>query len=294
MTRRTHSDDTSAQALADEALGIAERIQDPWLIAWAMHLQGLAAHLRRDYAAADTLYQRSFALRSRLGHREALGILSQLMGISAHRQGDFLKASTLYREHLAAGRELGSSFHTSNVLGQFGTLAAHLGQPVRAAHLIGASAVFHESSRTRAIPLTEALVADGLQIARRMLGDAALERALAQGRAMSSADTIAEALAIDLSSTAPARHPAPQPGALTPREREVAALIARGMTNRQIAAELVVTERTAAAHVEHILGKLGFASRTQIGVWAAAQATGNPRNSAQIGASADARLRSRG
>jgi adenylate cyclase len=56
---------------------------------------------------------------------------------------------------------------------------------------------------------------------------------------------------------------------LTEREQEVAALIARGLTNRRIAEELIVTERTAASHVEHILGKLGFTSRTQIGVWAA-------------------------
>jgi non-specific serine/threonine protein kinase len=58
---------------------------------------------------------------------------------------------------------------------------------------------------------------------------------------------------------------------LTARELEVAIFVARGLTNRQIAAELVITERTVAAHVEHILDKLGFISRTQIGVWAAAQ-----------------------
>jgi len=54
---------------------------------------------------------------------------------------------------------------------------------------------------------------------------------------------------------------------LTQREHQVAALIAGGLTNRQIAAELVIGERTVGAHVEHILDKLGFVSRTQIGVW---------------------------
>jgi DNA-binding NarL/FixJ family response regulator len=56
---------------------------------------------------------------------------------------------------------------------------------------------------------------------------------------------------------------------LSAREVEVAALIGRGLTNRQIAEALAVAERTVATHIEHILGRLGFASRTQIGVWAA-------------------------
>ena len=56
---------------------------------------------------------------------------------------------------------------------------------------------------------------------------------------------------------------------LSPREQQVAALLAEGLTNRQIAERLVVTERTAAAHIEHILDKLGFASRHQVAAWAA-------------------------
>ena len=54
----------------------------------------------------------------------------------------------------------------------------------------------------------------------------------------------------------------------TRREREVAALIARGLTNRQIAAKLVIAERTADTHVANILGKLGFAARAQVAAWA--------------------------
>ena len=49
----------------------------------------------------------------------------------------------------------------------------------------------------------------------------------------------------------------------------MAALIARGLTNRQIGEALVITEGTAASHVVHILDKLGFSSRAQIAVWAA-------------------------
>ncbi len=55
---------------------------------------------------------------------------------------------------------------------------------------------------------------------------------------------------------------------LSPREREVAALVGKGLTNRQIAEALYVSERTAQNHVQHILTKLGFDNRSQIAVWA--------------------------
>jgi DNA-binding NarL/FixJ family response regulator len=56
---------------------------------------------------------------------------------------------------------------------------------------------------------------------------------------------------------------------LTPREREVVVLLARGHTNRQIAEQLIISERTADGHVAHILAKLNLASRAQAAVWAA-------------------------
>jgi DNA-binding NarL/FixJ family response regulator len=65
------------------------------------------------------------------------------------------------------------------------------------------------------------------------------------------------------------RGPRPAADALTPRERQVLAQVAAGMTNQQIARRLGVTERTARAHVSSILAKLGLASRTQAALWAA-------------------------
>lgn len=60
-----------------------------------------------------------------------------------------------------------------------------------------------------------------------------------------------------------------QPRRPTPREEQVARLIAGGLTNRQIAAELVISERTVARHVEHLLAKLGLRTRSHIAAWAA-------------------------
>ena len=65
------------------------------------------------------------------------------------------------------------------------------------------------------------------------------------------------------------QHGDSEPGGLTRREREIAELVGRGLTNRQIADLLHIAERTAENHVQHILTKLGFHNRSQIAAWAA-------------------------
>jgi DNA-binding NarL/FixJ family response regulator len=71
-----------------------------------------------------------------------------------------------------------------------------------------------------------------------------------------------------------------RPGGLTRREREVAQLVAQGLSNRQIAAAAHISERTVESHVQHILDKLGFANRSQIAARVTAEAeefsTGSP------------------
>jgi predicted ATPase/DNA-binding CsgD family transcriptional regulator len=106
------------------------------------------------------------------------------------------------------------------------------------------------------------------------LGEAAFAQGLRSGAAMSLESAIAFALG------EPEKH-VPRPGTeaeaapalITPREREVADLIARGMSNKQIAASLFISLRTVEAHVEHILNKLGFRSRAQIAMWHTAAAS---------------------
>ena len=64
-------------------------------------------------------------------------------------------------------------------------------------------------------------------------------------------------------------------GELTPRKREVARLVSRGLTNAEIAEQLVLSEGTVANHVQEILQRLGLRSRTQLAVWIAAHARGS-------------------
>ena len=86
-----------------------------------------------------------------------------------------------------------------------------------------------------------------------------------RGRRMTLEDIIADALAPERDAPPQAKGDA---AVLTAREREVAGLVAKGLTSREIAGHLVVSQRTVEGHVQAILDKLGFASRTQIAVWA--------------------------
>jgi non-specific serine/threonine protein kinase len=87
---------------------------------------------------------------------------------------------------------------------------------------------------------------------------------LAEGRQLTLTAALEYALANEPEE---AWRPGPVP-ALTRREKEVAALAARGLTNRDIAARLCLSVRTVEAHIDHILTKLGFRTRTQLAAWA--------------------------
>ncbi len=106
---------------------------------------------------------------------------------------------------------------------------------------------------------------------RAQLGDTDFEDCFGQGAALRIEEIVARAAAAPAGTgTAPGR-PARQPAQLTRREREVAALVAEGLSNREIAERLLVSQRTAESHIEHILHKLGFASRARIAAWAIRQ-----------------------
>src|SRR5690606_3678106 len=100
--------------------------------------------------------------------------------------------------------------------------------------------------------------------ARASLGDRRFGAAHQRGQAMNMDTAVAYALGEKTTDLVAGSGPSAR---LTKRERQVAELIAHGLSNKQIAAKLVISQRTAQSHVEHILTKLGFTSRTQIAAW---------------------------
>lgn len=88
-----------------------------------------------------------------------------------------------------------------------------------------------------------------------------------QLRGQSSSNASRADESADLPSVAASRRRG-SPTALTPRQRDIARLVADGRTNRQIAQELVITVGTVANHVAQILGRLGLENRVQLAAWA--------------------------
>nr|WP_246382539.1 helix-turn-helix transcriptional regulator [Prauserella isguenensis] len=106
--------------------------------------------------------------------------------------------------------------------------------------------------------------------ARAALGAAKFQQAHREAAGFNYAQvcTYLDILARTYSDDADVAPASPEPITLTRREREVAALVGKGLSNRDIAARLVLSHRTVEGHVEHILAKLGFRSRAEIAVWA--------------------------
>jgi DNA-binding CsgD family transcriptional regulator len=149
---------------------------------------------------------------------------------------------------------------------RFAFLASAEGQPARALRLAGAAAALRQQAETPLSKVSQRHLDEQLAPAREALGPLA-DAAMTEGSALSLNAAIAEALAT--APLEPANRGPADLETLSPRERQVAALVGRGYSNRRVAAGLVVGEATVATHVQHILAKLGLQSRAQIAVWSA-------------------------
>jgi DNA-binding NarL/FixJ family response regulator len=111
---------------------------------------------------------------------------------------------------------------------------------------------------------------------RATLGTRAFDTAFTKGTGMGLDETIQYALDEKPTKRTHAPTQATEPGGLTRREQEIAELVARGMTNKEIATALIISRRTVETHIENILVKLSFTTRTQIGPWLADQERPSP------------------
>jgi DNA-binding CsgD family transcriptional regulator len=195
------------------------------------------------------------------------------LGVERCKAGDLNGAHAAQVESLALRVPLDARYQMALNLDALAWVAVDVGQAERAARLFGAAESIMRQvgalvvSRGVTRPLHETYQSR----ARQALGEAAFARAYSVGQGMSFDNAIAYALGTTTDVASASTGAEASSGVLSRREFEVAELVARGLTNRQIAATLVISQRTAEGHVEHVLTKLGFTSRAQIAAWVTAE-----------------------
>jgi predicted ATPase/DNA-binding CsgD family transcriptional regulator len=254
------ADLAGARRLCEEGIVLARELGWDRGLAVALHNLGNVAQDQSDLAAAGGCYEESLAVKRRLGDRRSMVVTLVNLATVRSAEGDGRQGHRLLTEALQIERSLGDKAGVAFVLERFAAEAAGRGRHARALRLAGAAAALREEVDA---PLAQPIRLEArLAPARRALGDAA-EAEWSAGRAMGVEAAAAEALADEPTPSQPAAADSP----LSPREREVAGLVARGLTNRQIAERLVIAERTADGHVASILNKLGLSTRSQVAVW---------------------------
>ncbi|MEU5880089.1 LuxR C-terminal-related transcriptional regulator [Spirillospora sp. NPDC047279] len=196
------------------------------------------------------------------------GYLLYVSSVAHYRKGDLAASDGAASAALRCKSALGDNIGTAYCLETFLFLAAEQGKYTRAAWLLGAIDPLWElaGSRFSGTAQMEELHRAAEEATRGALGDTRYEQLRARG-AHAPLEQIVEA-AISAADELPGT-PRPRRGdagadPLTRREREVAQLVAEGLSNREIAVRLVISKRTVDAHVEHILSKLGLSSRVQV------------------------------
>jgi predicted ATPase/DNA-binding CsgD family transcriptional regulator len=299
----TVGDDTSGTALLDAGTSLADESGDHLARALAEHVLGDAAmytgrlsdavdHFRRALALydadspshrVDTLLMLTLACAARgdlsgaeAAHLETLLTLDPAeqfqrsysmlyVGEALRCQGSTDRALETVREALRLKSQFDDPFGMAWTLAILAEIACDAEKHERAAILLGAA---HRMWNSMAI---DAPLLERLQIhdrsTRERLRSATGSKAFADHCRRGETLDAATAVAIAFSKGALPRAPQTGPGVLTPREWEIAGLIADGLTNKQIASKLLIAQRTADAYVQNILTKLGFNSRAQIAAW---------------------------
>jgi predicted ATPase/DNA-binding CsgD family transcriptional regulator len=265
--RRSRGDSASAIELCRESLALFREQDDALWCARALNSLGLLLTDTRAFGAARDALEEGLALFRRLGGTRGVAIALENLADLDRFAGDYARADARLQHSLDFFNQLEDAWGSSGALESLALVACARGLAQRSAVLFGAAEAQREEAGAALAPVDVPVRESAMDTLRLQLGAQAVESAVARGRALSRSEALAFA---QCPAGAPA-HSAPRVTArvlrLTEREREVAALVARGLSNRQIADELVFTKHTADKHVGNILGKLELASRAQLAVW---------------------------
>ncbi len=250
-------------------------IDHGWGVARAQLGLGDLARMRGDRDGARDMYADALGYLREIGARPEMARCLSGLGRVALDLGDLEGAREHLAESLRLSRDIGTHIGMARGLESCAALAAMEGAAERAVMLAAASAGLRATSGLPPLPAGRA---DRYLAAIRRHDEGAAALLWARGLALSPEAAIDLAIGQALPDPRPGLHdpgagpagdaaPAAPHDGLTPRELEIARLVARGRSNKAIAAELVISPATVARHVANIMAKLGFRSRAQIAAW---------------------------
>lgn len=255
-----------ARGWTGRAHRIATELRDERIAAASFLQLGQLSLVGGQLDEAVNLVRQAIDLFRRTDQVDQEAIASLVLGRVLLQQGHAEDAEAALLESLTLLRPFALPRHSVPILESLAAVAAVRGDDLRAARLAGAAAMLLDRIGARppaTAPMRTAIVARW----RASLSARGADRAWREGRAMELGEAVAYALGADAPEpTAPsAQRQAPL--TLTRRQLEVAGLVAEGLTNKEIASRLFISERTAEGHVDQICNKLGFNSRVQIAAW---------------------------
>jgi non-specific serine/threonine protein kinase len=264
-----NSDLTAAATHLHQGLELARAAGDAWNVAMLLGQLGDVERMRGTHARAAPLYRESIRLFQALGLREDPSRVHNL-GYVALAEGQIAQAAGLFVDALRVFRRIGDQRGVADCLIGLGCVRSAERRPAEAARLFSAGEAALEAVRSTVWPSNRADYQHWERISRAAIGALAWQDAWTSARVVGSQAIVEEVLRGETAAGAPAlTRRISRVDELTPREREVAQLAARGLSNRRIAETLVIAEKTAANHLQNALDKFDVHSRSELAARAA-------------------------
>jgi len=262
-------DMTQAATVLQAGLTLARELDDKAWLSYTLEDLGYLLSFKGDLTQAAILLQDSLTLARELDDKAWLSTVLYSLGYLALLQGDLTQAAARYYEGFSLVLETGEKELMGWRMMGLAELAEAEGHFLRAAHLLGATDARLNVSR-ELNPFERANYDRILAAARAQLGEQAFAAAWAEGRAITPEQAFAARgpvimstpTSAEPSSTSPTKPVITYPDDLTAREVEVLRLLAQGLTDAQIAEQLVISRRTVNTHLTSIYGKIQVSSRS--------------------------------
>jgi non-specific serine/threonine protein kinase len=258
-----------ASARLEEALEVFSARGDIGVQVWIMMMLGHSYALHGETARAIACHEQVLAITESRGESVYRSYSLWAMGVAVFLQGELDHATRHLEQCLRLCLLVDEPLVTAVSLEVLAWIAGKEQSTKRAVVLMGAADTQAAAVGSSPILFQELRIyhEECERLTRRELGERAFDIASRKGARFTAEDAIAYALGEGRHTTSAGTAPN-----LTKRERQVADLVAQGLTNKAIAARLAISPRTAQGHVEHILSKLELTSRTQIAAWVGQQA----------------------